>query len=240
MNRRSILKAIGSIGAAGAAGGGALLALSGSATATASQDFGSASLTSDDGTVDHVAIFGDSRVEWEGFESSAESFTIDIAIDGDRLSSPVQIHSAGPYDLTASSWGGDGERFSGAGTSGWIESDIGYDNGGGGRNPEKYWIIVAPGGDPTNANHPASGYGLPPSAVGASTYEVDQDGNTVTFGLDVESTYTWYPTTDGSGSPIFQKTFTSNITLTVNNVAASAEGGAPEDQQDNEEGVVAG
>lgn len=238
MERRNLLKTLGGIGTAAAVGGLSLFATS-SASATGGSDFGSASLSSDDGTVDHVAIFGDGRVEWDGFEEVAQSFEIITEIGGDRLNSRQQINKSGPHDLTASSWGGANETFSGAGMSGYIESDIGY---GSSENKAEsvYWIIVAPNGNPSEADHPASDYGLPSSAVPASNYEVDQDGKTNNYNIKVHNTYRWYDTTDDSGNLIFEKTFTSNITLTVTNEPESATSSAPEEQEDNEEGVVAG
>jgi hypothetical protein len=238
MERRQLLKGIGGIGTLAAVGGASFL-LSGSAAATGGMDFGSASLSSDDGTVDHVAIFGDGRVEWDGFETEAKSFNIITEIGGDRLNNRVQINESGPHDLTASSWGGSNETFSGAGTSGYIESDIGYGSGEN-RNENSYWIIVAPKGDPSQANHPASDYGLPMSAVEAAKYEVGTDGKTNNYNIKVHTTYQWFDDTTGSGNLIFEKTFTSNITLTVTNEPQTASSSAPEEQEDNEEGVVAG
>lgn len=237
MERRTLIKTVGGIGAATTLGVPLLLSERGVA-ATATQNFGSASVTSDDGTVDHLAIFGDTRVEWRGFEQEARSFEIDIAVGGDRLDSPVHLQTSGPHNLTADSWGGSGERFSGPGTSGWIESDVGYENQR--RAPDKYWIIVAPDGDPSRADHPASDYGLPSNAVPASTYEVDRDGASKSFTLTLRSTYRWFSGEDGGGDLVFEKTFAAHISLAVDNIQATAEVTAPEDQVDNEDGAVAG
>lgn len=62
-------KALGGIAAAGtlAIGGVGLVAQSGGARATGGGDYEEVTVTSDDGTVEYVAIYGASTVEWDGF-----------------------------------------------------------------------------------------------------------------------------------------------------------------------------
>lgn len=234
MERRNFLRSLGGVAAASTLGGAALLSTNTAAAASGELDYGTTSMVSDDGTLDHVGIFGDSHVEWEGFDTDALGFDVTVRAAGNRIDSPILLHETQVHDLTQSSWGGAGEKFSGAGTSGWIESDIGYDN-----NEEldesKYWLIVAPNGDPSNADHSASSYGLPTNAVDASRYTVSNDGNTNTYTIRLLTTYTWYADTTGD-SAIFSKEFPADIEVTVENRAADATASDGE----KEDGAVSG
>jgi hypothetical protein len=150
--------------------------------------------------VNYVVIFGDSRVEWDGFDQETNAFGLTIELTADQLPSRVTLYPEQTFDLTASSWGGSSERFSGSGTSGYIESDTGYDSSG--RNPEIYCIVAAEGGNKSNADHPASDYGLSQNVADAANFEVDDDGSSESFNLKVRSTYAWYANSDGTDKNI--------------------------------------
>ena len=125
MERRNFMKTAGGIGVGALAGGLGLTTLTGGATATSSADYGNVMLSSDDGTVEYVAIFGSSTVTWDGFESDAVEFRI---VNEARIPGEVgwtQLNDTGKIDLSQSTWGGDDEDFSGVGTSGTIETGTG-------------------------------------------------------------------------------------------------------------------
>lgn len=208
MQRRSFIKTVGGIGVATAAGGAALLAASGPAAA-ATEDYGNVTIASDDGTVEYVAIYGNSTVEWEGFENTATEFSIDI--DGRVVdqTSWIDLHETDRVALD-SDWGND-EALSGPGTSGTIESTIGLDEDGN-LDETSDWHVV--GDDP-------DGYGLPDDSIDPSALETDGDGNVRNFTIEVRSTYTWY---DAEGNEEFEKTFTAPVSVEVENIPRSAEG----------------
>lgn len=223
ITRRSALTGIGSALAVSGVGGAALIATTGAAAA-ATQDYGSASLTSDDGTLAHVSIYGSSVVEWTGFENPADS--VGIRIEARCLGANVgwqDLHETSA-DLTQESWGGDGESHTGVGTSGEIASDIGL-NSSGNHAPDQDWAIVQADGyeDP---------YGLPTNPLPASGFEVDADGASESYDIEMRSHYTWY----AGESEEFSQTFTATIPVTVTNrpKSSTAQSG------DGSSGVVAG
>lgn len=209
MERRDFVKAAGGIGTGAVAGGVGLFALSGGASATANSSYNDVTITSDDGTVEYVALYGATRVEWDGFENVATAFRI---VNEARIPGQVgwtQLNSTGTVDLSqGSSWGGAGEDLSGEGTSGYIDSDIGIDDNGN-YDPMLDWHVV--GTDPDD-------YGLPNNSLDAAALEADSDGATENFTLELRATYTWF----ASGDVEFEKTFTSSLDVEVNNEAKSA------------------
>lgn len=207
--RRTVLKgAAGALGVAAVSGAGVLLG-SNRARASAATDYGDATVTSDDGTVEYVAIYGDSVVEWDGFETEATQFSIDIDARVVDVTSWVNLHETGKVALD-SDWG-DNEALSGPGTSGTIESSIGLD-GDGNHDPGIDWHVV--GSDP-------DGYGLPGESIDPVNLEVDADGASEDFTVEIRSVYKWF---DASGSFIFEKTFTSGVDVDVTNEETSASG----------------
>lgn len=212
MERRNFVKAAGGIGIGALAGGLGLATLTGGAAATSNANYNDVSVTSDDGTVEYVAIFGQSRVEWDGFESDATDVRI---VNEARIPSEVgwtQLNNTGKEELSQEAdWGGDGEAFSGIGTSGYIESDIGLRSNGN-HDPSTDWHVV--GTDP-------DGYGLPQNSLDPAALETDSDGNTKEFTLELRATYTWF---DANGDVEFEKSFTSSLGVTVNNEPATVTG----------------
>lgn len=224
MERRDFLKAAGGTAGAATLGGAGILAMTGGATATGSVDYGGTTITSDDGTVEYVAIFGDSIVHWDGFDTPAQYVDIEVSVeivqkwDGQTRHGPQTVHTTGKVDLDNSSWGNHDESLSGSGTSGTIETGIGLDENGN-HDETIDWHIV--GTDP-------DGYGLPSNPVDASHLEVASDGKSRQFRLLVRSAYTWY---DASENELFSETFTGSVPVTVNNEprSASAEDGDGDD-----------
>lgn len=204
LTRRTALKGLaGGVATAGVAGLG-LLATSGPAAA-AMQDYGSATVTSDDGTLDHVSIYGDSTVSWTGFENPADSVT--IRIEARCLGANVgwQDLYETSVDLTAESWGGSGEGHTGVGTSGELTQDIGLDANGN-HDESTDWAIVQADGytDP---------YGLPTNPLPAAGFEVGGDGASDSYTIEMRSHYTWH----AGESEEFSEVFPADVGVTVNN-----------------------
>lgn len=222
MERRTVLKTVGGIGSTAAIGGLGLFALSGSAAATASGsfDYGSASVTSDDGSVEYVAIYGDSVIEWDGFDTPAQFFDIDIDARVVDKTEWVDLHETGHVDLDNGDWGND-ESLSGSGTSGTIKSAIGLD---GNEHDETVdWHIV--GSDP-------DGYGLPENSIDPSELAVDSDGSSETFTVQKRITYTWY---DDDKNDLFTEQWKADVDVTVTNEKSTAN----VDDGPGEDGVTA-
>lgn len=201
-----------------------MLALfSGGATASGGFDLDDpVTITSDDGTVEYVAVFGDSVVTWTGFDTPAQFFDITITLEeSGGAFGEQEIHSTGLVDLDNDDWGNYDESLSGSGTSGTIESGIGLDESGS-HDPTIDWHIV--GTDP-------DGYGLPENPVDASHLAVDEDGATTSYTLVMRSTYTWY---DASETELFSETFASTIPVDVTN----EEAGAGVSDGDGDDGAV--
>lgn len=236
LTRRTAIKGLaGGLATASVAGLG-LLATSGPAAA-ANFDVGDpVAITSDDGHVNYVAVYGDSEVHWDGFDTDAYAFDISIrAIVRDRgtddnVTGWVNLHSTDVVDLSNGDWGNYDESLSGPGTSGTISSGIGLDDNGD-HDADIDWHIVTPDGNP-------SGYGLPSNPIDASELKVGGNGendNMRAFDIVMESTYTWYDDVS-EGAEIFNETFTNTIPVDVTNegMEASATDG------DGEDGAVGG
>lgn len=206
------MKTAGGIGVGALAGGLGLTTLTGGATATSNADYNGVTVTSDDGTVEYVAIYGKSRVDWEGFESDAIQFRIvnEARVVGSGAGW-IELNDTGRVDLSNDDWGNYDEDTSDPGTSGYIETGIGLDSNGD-YDPTIDWHIV--GSDP-------DGYGLPVNSIDPSLLETDSDGGTKNFTVEVRSTYIWYR---ASGAEEFREDFTSTVGVTVNNKERSASG----------------
>lgn len=203
---------------------------SGSARAAAAQDYGSVTVTSDDGTVNYVALYGASKVEWDGFDSVAESFSVEVTadlLDSDKnhLRGPYQFHPEKTFDLNEDSWGGNGETHTGPGTSGTIESDIGYGSSGN-KAESVMWEVVAEDTDDDNLGEAAdpqglNEYALPQEAIPASALTTNTDGGSTWYNIRLYNTYTWY---DSGDNAIFSKEFTSDVAVEVVNEPAEVTG----------------
>lgn len=229
MQRRTLLKTAGGIGATATIGGLGLFALSGSAAAgaTGNMNYGNVSVTSDDGTVEYVAIYGDSEVSWDGFDEPAEEVAISMEARHHGDDGWTELYTTGKRSLD--DFGGNdeavtiGDEDTDEATAGTIYSAIGLDENG--EHDETIdWHIV--GSDP-------DGYGLPTDSLDTASLEVDGDGASETFTVQVRTTYTWY---DADGNTIFTEDWTSDINVSVNNEKSSASAG----DGDGEDGVVAG
>lgn len=220
MERRNYLKAAGGIVGATTIGGAALFATTRGASATGGASYGDVTITSDDGSVEYVAIYGASTVTWDGFETEADAFDIDI--DARVVGSGagwVDLHETGKRDISVDGdWGGSGESMEVTGgpngdeaTAGSLSSTIGVDSDGN-HDPTTDWHIV--GSDPDN-------YGLPSNSLDPALLEADSDGATKDFDVEVRSVYAWY---DSGDNVIFEKEFTSTVNVTVENEETSASG----------------
>lgn len=216
--------------ALGAAGTGLTAMMSGAA-ATGGTNFGSTSLTSNDGSIEYVAIFGDSVVNWDGFDTAATQARIVNGASARKkntsqgsLISRQNLSGTGTFDLSqGDSWGGAGETISttDGGREGTIETDIGYGTGGN-KNEEVYWEIVDDGDSET-----LNDYALPQNPLPAAPFEVDSDGSSQDYVITIYTRYEWY---DSSDNLIFEKEFTSEINLTVNNEPVSVTGSSGPDE----------
>lgn len=223
LTRRTALKGLATAAVVGGTGAAALVGSTGAAAA-ATEDYGSVSLTSDDGTLAHISIYGDSSVEWTGFENPADS--VGIRVEARCLGANVgwqDLHET-TADLSQESWGGAGESHTGVGTSGEISQDIGLASNNA-HDPSTDWAIVQASGytDP---------YGLPTNPLPAAGFEVDGDGESESYTIEMRSHYTWY----AGQSEEFSKTFTATIPVTVNNRPKSSTA----TDGDGDSGVVAG
>lgn len=221
MQRRTMLKGAGLATGGLFAGGIALTQFS--ARAVATQNYGNASVSSDDGSVEYVAIYGDSRIDWTGFDTPAQYFSIDIQgavldSDGNQIHDWVDLYSTDLIDLDDENWGNYDDELSGSGTSGYIESGIGLDENGT-HDPAVDWHVV--GTDP-------DGYGLPQNSIPASALENDTEDSTEYYTVRLNSTYTWY---DADENELFSEDWNSNVTVEVTNEPkdATAEDGDGED-----------
>lgn len=230
ISRRTALKGLGGTLATVGVGGAALLATTGPAAA-ATQNYDDVTITSHDGSVDYVAIYGDSTVKWEGLEQEATHFGISIdaeVTEGDfSVISRTNIHNTGIRELLQD-WGGDNEESSGHGNSGEINSAIGYDDGT--HVPENDWHII--GTDPDD-------YGLPSDPLDAAELEVGPDGETRSFTVTMYSTYTWY-SGDSESDEVYSETFETSFNVTVEDIpqdagVTSGDGGATGAPNDNQE-----
>lgn len=224
LTRRTALQGI--AGAVGAATIGGVAFLASGPAAAAMQEYGSATVTSDDGTINHVSIYGDSTVSWEGFENAADSVTIEVqarCLDADAGWRTLYTTTA---DLTDDSWGGSGESHTGVGTSGELSQDIGLDEDGE-HDAESDWAIV-------QADGYEDAYGIPSneSALSASGFEVDGDGDSATYAVEMRSHYTWH---DGE-SEEFTETFPATVEVDLTNRPKDSES----TDGDGESGAVAG
>lgn len=237
LDRRRLLKGAGVSFASLAAAGVGLSTTMGGAVATGGTNFGNTSLTSNDGTVEYVAIYGDSVVNWDGFDRAATQARIVTGASARKknqssgsLISRQNLNDTGRFDLSqGDSWGGAGETISTSdgGREGSIKTDVGY-GAGGNKNEEVYWEIVGDGdGDTLND------YGLPQQSLPAAPFEVDSDGSSQDYRITIYTTYEWY---DSSDDLIFDKEFTSQVKLTVNNEATSVTGSSGPD----DDGAVSG
>lgn len=240
-SRRNVIRAIGGSAVAAGVGGAALLATTGSATAAFESDTDIGTVETNDGRLTHLSIYGDSTVNWEGFDTEATQFSITSEVDvvdesgnsflpDDR---PQEINDTGVRDLTAGDWGGDGESYSGPGKSGSITSDVGL-HGNGSPNPDTDWAII-------QAEDYEDPYGLPQSPVAASDIDsAPADGESTTYYVKLLSTYHWYDGnasstgTDASGH-IFSETFTATYEVDVTNLEPTADSTAG----DGESGATA-
>lgn len=220
MERRDVLKGAAGAGGALTIGGIGLLFMPPRVAATGG--YGTAEADTDDGQVNYVAIYGQSRVDWSGFDEEATQFRIQVAAhvedsDDEVVAGPQQIHDTGPISLENDDWGGAGEDHSGPGTSGYIESDIGY-NDDGELDGDLFWDVLAPNGDPTQGHNE---YELPEDPLPSEEVpRVEEDDSSETFTVVIESTYTWY---DSGGNHVFDESWEGTVDLTVTNKEAKAE-----------------
>lgn len=228
ISRRQVLEGAAGLGTLSVAGGVGLLFGTQRARAVGSSDLGSVAIESNDGSVEYVAIFGDSVVSWLGFDTPAHSFDISIELevvsdwDGQTQAQQV-IHETNVVNVDDDTWGNHDEEITteDGGRQGTIKSGIGLGTGGN-HNEETDWHVV--GTDP-------DGYGLPGNPVDASALDNGHDGDTRLFKLHLRSTYTWY---DENENPIFDETFPTTLDVEVTNIESQADAS----DGDGEDGAV--
>lgn len=146
-------------------------------------------IDTDDGMIDYVAIWGDVRLEWSGFEKVITHFRINwdltIVEDDDPLYHK-SLHSSPIVDLSRDNFAGPRTLFSGPGKRGYIERAFGLDKDGN-RDPSKDWHIIARKGFESHDIF---------NTAPAKYVRVDEEGKTRTFLVTLVSTFGLY-----SGNP---------------------------------------
>lgn len=215
MNRRKFIAGAGGIGAATVGG----MALMGSSAAEIGTDIGykigTVKLSSDDGTIDHVSMYGDSEMTWKGLDTVATQVQIDTRVkvfdNNDNKVADKQIHSTGAVALSqGSDWGNHDDELSGEGTRGYVKTGVGLDRGGS-HDPSIDWAII-------QASDYSDEYGLPTDPVAASHLSVSTDGDQQRFVVVIESTYTLF---DSGGNELLSGKGASHINVDVTNIEES-------------------
>lgn len=229
MQRRTYLKAAGSIGTVSALGIGASILATNPVSAT--QDFeGEVSLSSDTGEIDHVSIYGDSYMEWKGFDTPATQVQILTHVrvfdDNDNKVAHKTVNDTGKRELSVGEdWGNHDDYFSGEGTRGYVHHGVGVDRDGN-HDPDIDWAII-------QASDYEDPYGLPQDPVDADNLTVPKDGGTQSYTVELVTDYILYAA-DGTNlvqSELGQDQIRaeSAFEVTVENIAASAETGDKND-----------
>lgn len=228
MQRRTFIKAAGGIGAASATGVGVLFATTSGVTASSAMDLGEISLSSDDGTIDHVSIYGDGRLDWKGLDTPATQIRIKTVVTVSQGGTELvtkEINNTGRRALDADDFMGEGEETSGPGTRGSVIVDVGLD-GDGNHDPSSDWAII-------QASDYEDEYGLPQNPVSAHHLTVDDDGGKTTFRVDVETQYKLYDANDNKRQ---QTSATDTFDVEVQNIKAQSSAG----NGDGDDGPVGG
>lgn len=225
MQRRDLLKTIGGIGATATVGGLGLTAMSGSAAAQSQLAISDPSaVTTDDGSIEWVAVTAYLRTEWDGFDEAVHyaRYTDKVTIRPNSENNTYTINQTLSDDLGSgksqggSGWGGDsgpfgGEYYSGAGTEGFIHVDID-------------WGIC----QENRSNVYNSGYGLPSNPAPVDNLEADTDGATKQSTVRLIKEVRLYDANQnpltGPNSPygIDDPTASVDLTVSVTNQGATA------------------
>jgi len=195
MQRRSMLKTIGGIGAASVLGSAGLLASTGSVAAASSDLTVSdpSTVTTDAGQLKWLAVTAELRTEWDGFDEDVHYARyidkVTLRPNSDDLTYEINDTFTDDFGDGKSQggdgWGGDGEYYSAAGTSGFVHVDID-------------WGICQ-----ANRDHLYdSGYGLPANPAPVAPLEADSDGETMDSTVVLTKQIRLYGAgTDDSGTP---------------------------------------
>ncbi|MFC7020183.1 MULTISPECIES: hypothetical protein [Haloarcula] len=222
MQRRDFAKTVGGIVGTSALGGGALLAATGGASATAGGSISDpAKAVSDDGRIQWVATQTTGRLTWDGFDEPVGYFKILVSVELKRSGNTLwsgTIHRTNKIDTSqGTSWGGSGEEIVlngeyGDGRAGHIASDTD-------------WGII----QRNRNNIYNNGYALPDNPAPASYLYADTDGSTTKTKVILRSEYVLYANdgselTGTSGYPD-RPEFSTSFVVTVENEAASTGSG---------------
>lgn len=220
-SRRTVLTGIGTL----AAGGAGLAAFSGSGAAAESniavED--APTVTTDDGTVEWVAVKLWVRTEWDGFDSDVHyvRYTDEVTIAPNGADETYTINQTLSDDLDGGKspggegWGGDdgyhgGEHYSDAGKAGYIHADVD-------------WGII----QRNRENTYNQGYGLPNNPAPAETLFADDDGATNETLVRLDKQIRLYdadenPLTGPDGSQgVADPSVSAEFVVTVENEAAN-------------------
>lgn len=238
MERRSLLKTIGGIGAASAAGLGGMAALGGSAAAVSQGlNIGNSQVSNDDGDLSEVIVNLDHTVEWDGFDVGVDaiSYTDVISItDGSGTDlGAYTLYDGAPVDLTEivnGNWGGPGETGSIYATD-EDNSSPGANALAGSVSADVNWTVLT-----DQSNTPSANSVQTPAVIGQDVGNLDNntDGSDRTFTVTFEKTISFYTeNTDGSytqmadgDGTVAQTTAAGSFQVTVGNESATTTAGS--------------
>lgn len=176
MDRRSVLKGIGTLGIAGAGVGAGTFANTGQA-AEVSGTFtlsNAQAVTTDTGEVEYVRVDADFQVDWDGFDQPAAKvhFRDEVVVrpNEENQSSVIYKGMSDEFDSWSpeggnQGWGGPGEYSSGNGTEGSFHVDID-------------WNVL--GDSSAGSASEGAARSVEDPAELLSLIEADEDGNTKT------------------------------------------------------------
>lgn len=234
MERRTLLKTVGGIGAASATGGVGLAALSGSAMA-ASSDLSisnAGTVSTDDGDLSEVIVQLDHTVDWDGFDVGVDaiSYTDSISVvdGGGNNYGSAQIHDSGPVsvqEIADGNYGGPGENA----TIRAVDED---DSSSGANalsaevNADILWTVAKDSGAPTTRDSVQT-----PAIFGKDIQDLDvgSDNSSKTYTVTYEKVITFYTEgTEGNYNELTAEgtvqsvTASGDFTVTVENEEATS------------------
>ncbi|QLD88760.1 hypothetical protein HWV07_06810 [Natronomonas salina] len=213
MERRDVLKTVGTIGTATVAGGiGALAFFGGSAAAKSTLEVHEPeAVTTDDGTIERVSFGGRFKFEWDGLDQDANygwyQTETRVRQQGESEFSSWRSHGT-DYGQLGASWGGGNDYTQDTGTDGYWQFKFGayHDN-------EDY---VLAGSVPDNMRPVENPYDT-------SVFNTDEDGAEKDTVVEFRYTGRVYNGEPGNGGTRLQEDVaTGEMIITVGNRAATA------------------
>jgi len=214
MQRRSLLKTVGGIGAASAAGGLGVFVMMGNAAAADAELEGISpdAVTTDDGKVQYVSFGGRLRFEWDGLDSEATYgyYKTETRIWLGDGWSDWRSHGS-KFGQLGADWGGGNDYTEETGTEGMFQFKFGEEYG------QQDYAIAGTGEDVIDSDDGVQ------NPYDTSYFEADTDGGKEETGVQFRMTCAVYDGNPGNGgSRIVDDSGIADITVVVNNREASA------------------